>query len=176
MNEERFPFVCCWAAYLSGARGRTDAVYPYSLPLHSSSMPADPLTAYNLTHQSLFLRSRCFPMSAGPLTKQNGESSSLKVLHMSLPSLLSFPLLTPTFWDPMGSLSRVQSWWWENIFWSILVFVFWTKMKKYPGVTHGREQKAVSYYIFAVGLMTHLSSTMDQDPGTPYEKDTNGRW
>lgn len=79
-----------------------DAVYPHSLPLDSPSLLADPVAAYNLSHQSLFLRSRCFPMSAGPLTKQDGEPSAFKVLHMSLPSLLSFPLPTPTIgipWD-----------------------------------------------------------------------------
>lgn len=92
----------CFEAIPSGAQGRADVAYPYSLPLHSPSKLAGPLTAYNLSHQSLFLRSRCFPMSAGPLTKQDGEPSSFKVLHMSLPSLLSFPLPTPTFGIPMG--------------------------------------------------------------------------
>lgn len=41
------------------------------------------------------------------------------------------------------------------------------------------EQKAVGYCIFAVGMMTHLSSKMDRHPGTPsggLAKDTNGRW
>lgn len=39
-------------------------------------------------------------------------------------------------------------------------------MKKCAGVTH-RGHEAVSYCIFAVGLMTHLSRNMDWDPGAP---------
>lgn len=79
-----------------------DGAHPNSLPLGSPFLLADPVAAHNLSHQSLFLRSRCFPMSAGPLTKQDGEPSAFKVLHMSLPSLLSFPLPTPATgipWD-----------------------------------------------------------------------------
>lgn len=101
-----------------GAWGWTDAVYPYSLPLHSPSTLADPLTAYNLSHQSLFLHSRCFPMSAGPLTKQESKMENPPVLKCcTWVSLLSFPSLC--LHQPSGShgtLSRVQSWWWENIF------------------------------------------------------------
>lgn len=66
-----------------------------------TSKLADPLTAHNLSHQSLFLCSRCFPMSAGPLTKQDGEPSSFKVLHMSLsfPSPLATPTVGIPPWD-----------------------------------------------------------------------------
>lgn len=83
-----------------------EAADPYSLPLHSQSLLADPLTAHNLSHQSLFLHSRWLPMSAGPLTKQDGEPSSFKVLHMSLPSLLSFPLHTPALRIPWDTVPR----------------------------------------------------------------------
>lgn len=148
------------------ARGRTDAVYSYSLALHSPSKLADLLTAYNLSHhQSLFLRSRCFPMSAGPLTKQDGKPSSFKVLHMSLPSLLSFPLPTPTSGIP-----------WDTVPCPILMVGKHTLIDARVRVLNPNEkvhwsdtqkQKAVSYCVFAVGLMTHLSSNMDWDPGTP---------
>lgn len=171
VNVERLHFVC-FELIPFGAPGWTDAVYPYSPPLHSPSKLADPLTAYNLSHQSLFLRSRCFPMSAGPLTKQDGEPSSFKVLHMSLPSLLSFPLLTPTFVIPWDTVPRPILMVGKHI----LIDACVLNPNEKVGWRDTREQKAVSYCIFAVGLMTHLSWNMDWNPSGSPVKDTNGRW
>lgn len=62
--------------------------------------PADPVTAHNLSHQSPFLRSRCFPMSTArpphPLLRPPPPPSPFSsVAHESL-GLLSFPALCHT--------------------------------------------------------------------------------
>lgn len=151
---------------------------PLSPPRRSPSLLAEPLPAHNLSHQSLFLRSRCFPMSAGPLTKQRWRTLLFfKVLHMKLPSLLSFPLPTPTLrvpWDAVPCpilmvgkhiLIDAPACLCDWVCVCVCSEPKWGCMQEWRSGT-----KAVSCIVFfAVGLMSHLSSQMDLDPGTPPE-------
>lgn len=94
--------LCRVGTYL-GAFSWMIAVYIFS----AISFPifwklAAPRTAHNLNHESLFLRSRCFPMSAGLLTKQDGEPASFKVLHMSPPFSPFCRSAHTNLCDPMG--------------------------------------------------------------------------
>lgn len=135
-------------------------------------------TAHNLSHQSLFLRSRCFPMSAGPLTKQRWRTLLFfKALHMKLPSLLSFPLPTLTLrvpWDVVPCPILMVG---KHILIDTLACLCgWACVcvcsePKWRCTQEWRSgTKAVSCTVFfAVGLMSHLSSQMDWDPGTPPE-------
>ena len=115
------------------------------------------------------------PCQQAPWQSKMENPPSFKVLHMSLPSLLSFPLPTPTFRDPKGHRPCVQSWWWENA-----ILIDGPKWKsRLEWHTGNKRQLVIVFFFVAVGLMTHLSSNMDWDPGSPSErpvKDTNGRW
>ncbi len=97
--------------------------------------------------------------------EQDGEPSSFKVLHMSLPSLFSFRLPTPTFEIPRDTVPCPILMVGKHILIDARVRVLNPNEKVRRSDT--QQQKAVSYCIFAVGLMTHLSSNMDWDPGTP---------
>lgn len=123
------------------------------------------------------------PCQQAPWQSKMENPPSFKVLHMSLPSLLSFPLHTPTQripWDtvprPILMVGKL----------SMLVHecvcvphpnvnVFWNN----TAGTKGHSYFIYLFVFFVVDLMTHLSSKMDWDPGTPSEslrKDTNRRW
>lgn len=100
-----------------------------------------------------------------------------KVLHMKLPSLLSFPLPTPTLrfpWDAVPCPILMVG---KHILIDapaclcVCVSVCVQSLNEDAFRSEAAEQRplVVLYFFFAVGLMSHLSSKMDRDPGTPPE-------
>lgn len=150
------------------AQGQTDLFCPFSLSLHSSLKLAEPVTAWFESSVSAADVSHV----SRPCDKARWRTLLFSKCRSRL-SLLSFL----SFQGSRGALHGVRSWGWENIFQSIPCSCSWPSEKSHWGDT--REPKAASYCILAVGLMTHLSSDMEQDPGTSSEssvKDSNGRW
>lgn len=117
-----------------------------------------------------------FPHVSRPPDKARWRTLLFKELHMTLPSLLSFPLPTPTRGIPWDTVPRPILMVGKHILIDACVRVW--RPDENAGVTQGNKRQLVIVF-FVVGMMTHLSSKMDRHPGTPsggLAKDTNGRW